>query len=57
MTKWLDPNIAYKKTALALTSEGAIALFWNEHVHSDASNGFFEEVQELYQSLAPQLVH
>ncbi|MEH2313159.1 MAG: hypothetical protein V7K35_17560 [Nostoc sp.] len=36
---------------------GPIALFGNEHVHSDASNGFFEEVQELYQSLAPQLVH
>lgn len=53
---WLDPSIAYKKTAQALTSEGAIALFWNVHVHSDASNGFFEEVQELYQSLAPQLV-
>ncbi len=53
---WLDPTIAYKKTDLALTSKGAIALFWNEHVYSDASNGFFEEVQELYQSLAPQLV-
>ena len=24
---WLNPSIAYKKTALALTSEGAIALF------------------------------
>lgn len=53
---WLDPSIAYKKTAQALTSEGAIALFWNEHVHSDASNGFFEEVQELYRRLAPELV-
>ncbi|MEH2119232.1 class I SAM-dependent DNA methyltransferase [Nostoc sp.] len=53
---WLNPSIAYKKTALALTSEGAIALFWNEHVHSDASNGFFEEVQELYRRLACELV-
>ncbi|MBD2610941.1 MAG: class I SAM-dependent methyltransferase [Nostoc sp. ZfuVER08] len=53
---WLDPTIAYKKTALALRSKGAIALFWNEHVYSDASNGFFEEVQKLYQSLAPELV-
>ncbi|MDZ8227611.1 MULTISPECIES: class I SAM-dependent methyltransferase [unclassified Nostoc] len=53
---WLDPSIAYKKTDLALRDEGAIALFWNEHVHSDASHGFFEEVQELYKSLAPQLV-
>ncbi|WP_445638136.1 Methyltransferase type 11 domain-containing protein [Nostoc sp. DSM 114161] len=53
---WLDPSIAYKKMAQALTSQGAIALFWNEHVHSDASNGFFEEVQELYRRLVPELV-
>lgn len=53
---WLDPTIAYQKTAEALTSGGAIALFWNEHVYSDASNGFFEAVQELYQQLVPELV-
>ncbi|WP_322682102.1 MULTISPECIES: class I SAM-dependent methyltransferase [unclassified Nostoc] len=53
---WLDPSIAYKKTDLALTSEGAIALFWNEHVHSDFSNCFFEEVQELYRRFVPELV-
>ncbi|MDF5734528.1 MULTISPECIES: class I SAM-dependent methyltransferase [unclassified Nostoc] len=53
---WLDPTIAYYKTAQALNSGGAIALFWNEHVHSDASQGFFEVVQELYRHLVPELV-
>ncbi|MFN6560716.1 MAG: class I SAM-dependent methyltransferase [Nostoc sp. ChiSLP01] len=53
---WLDPTIAYYKTAQALSSGGAIALFWNLHVHSDASKGFFEAVQELYGRLAFELV-
>ncbi|GAA6618370.1 class I SAM-dependent methyltransferase [Scytonema sp. NUACC26] len=53
---WLDPTIAYKKTAQALSIGGALALFWNEHVYSDASNGFFEEVQELYCRFVPELV-
>ncbi|WP_179065775.1 trans-aconitate 2-methyltransferase [Nostoc sp. C052] len=52
---WLDPTIAYEKTVQALSPGGAIALFWNEHVHSDASNGFFEEVQELYRRLVPEI--
>ncbi len=28
---WLDPAVAYLKTARALGPEGGMALFWNEH--------------------------
>ena len=52
---WIDPKIAYPKTAQALTSEGAIALFWNEHVQSDKSEGFFEAAQEIYRREAPEI--
>jgi SAM-dependent methyltransferase len=53
---WLDPAVAYRKVANALTPGGAIALFWNEHVHSDASAGFFEAAQEVYEREAPEIV-
>jgi SAM-dependent methyltransferase len=53
---WLNPAIAYPKIVQALSPGGAIALFWNIHVHSDKSLGFFEAVQELYRQLAPELV-
>src|SRR5215207_3482882 len=33
-----------------------MALFWNEHVHSDASGGFFEAAQEVYEREAPEIV-
>jgi SAM-dependent methyltransferase len=52
---WLDPAIAYPKTARALKPGGAIALFWNLHVKSDADQGFFEEVQEIYERQTPEL--
>jgi SAM-dependent methyltransferase len=53
---WLDPAVAYRKVARALKPGGAIALFWNEHVHSDASRGFFEAAQEVYEREAPEIV-
>jgi SAM-dependent methyltransferase len=53
---WLDPAVAYPKTARALQPEGAVALFWNEHVHSDASGDFFEAAQEVYEREAPEIV-
>ncbi|MBV9385018.1 MAG: class I SAM-dependent methyltransferase [Chroococcidiopsidaceae cyanobacterium CP_BM_ER_R8_30] len=53
---WLDPAISYPKAACALRTGGAIALFWNLHVHSDTSSGFFEAVQQLYRRFAPELV-
>lgn len=52
---WLDPAVAYPKVARALKPGGAIALFWNEHVQSAASRGFFEAAQEVYRRAAPEL--
>ena len=52
---WLDPTVAYSKVARALKPEGTIALFWNEHVRSDAGGGFFEATQEIYAREAPEI--
>jgi SAM-dependent methyltransferase len=53
---WLDPTVAYPKVARSLREGGSLALFWNVHVHSDASEGFFEEVQRIYEREAPEIV-
>jgi SAM-dependent methyltransferase len=53
---WLDPAVAYPKTASALRVGGSLALFWNVHVHSDASEGFFEAAQRIYEREAPEIV-
>jgi SAM-dependent methyltransferase len=53
---WLDKAIAYPKVAAALVPGGAISLFWNEHVHSDASEDFFEAAQKIYEREAPEIV-
>ena len=53
---WLDPDVAYPKVAGALRYSGALALIWNVHVHSDASEGFFEAAQEIYEREAPEIV-
>ena len=52
---WLDPTVAYPKVAHLLRHKGAIALFWNEHVQSDAGKGFFEAAQEVYEREAPEI--
>lgn len=52
---WLDPTVAYPKVARSLKPGGAIALFWNEHVHSDAGSGFFEATQKVYAREAPEI--
>src|SRR5215216_2060149 len=53
---WLDPDAAYPKVARALRQGGALALFWNEHVYSDASEDFFKAAQEVYEREAPEIV-
>ena len=53
---WLDPAVAYPKVARALRPGGALALFWNVHVRSDASGGFLEEAQKTYQRETPEIV-
>lgn len=52
---WLDPTVAYPKVGRSLKPGGAIALFWNEHVHSDASAGFCEATQGIYAREAPEI--
>ncbi|CAA9522336.1 MAG: Putative methyltransferase [uncultured Rubrobacteraceae bacterium] len=52
---WLDPAVAYPKAARALKPGGAIALFWNEHVATDADGGFFADAQEIYAREAPEI--
>lgn len=51
---WIDPAIRYQKVVQALKPDGTIALFWNTHVHTPASQGFFEQVQPIYEKLFPQ---
>src|SRR5215210_4385877 len=53
---WLDPTVAYPKIAKSLREGGSLALFWNVHVHSDASEGFFEAAQRIYEREAPEIV-
>lgn len=51
---WLDPTIAYPKTARALGPGGAIALFWHFHRHT-GTRGFFEAAAAIYRREAPGL--
>lgn len=51
---WIDPTISYQKTAQVLKPTGAIALCWHVHVQSEASQGFFEAVQPIYQREVPE---
>ncbi|CAN5223445.1 class I SAM-dependent methyltransferase [soil metagenome] len=46
---WIEPALGYRKFAQALKPDGSLALFRHEHVHSDTSAGFFEDVQEFYE--------
>lgn len=52
---WLDPALAYPKVARSLKPGGTIALFWNEHVRTDADTGLFEAMQEVYAREAPEI--
>jgi cyclopropane fatty-acyl-phospholipid synthase-like methyltransferase len=53
---WLDQTNAYRKIVRALQPGGTIALFWNRHVQSNKSEGFFEAAHEIYRREAPELV-
>jgi SAM-dependent methyltransferase len=53
---WLDPAIAYQKAAGTIRDGGSLALFWNVHVHSEASEEFFEAAQRIYEREAPEIV-
>jgi len=53
---WLDPAVAYPMVAGALSDGGSLALFWNVHVQSDASEDFFEAAQRIYERETPEIV-
>ena len=50
---WVDPEVRYLKASEVLKSEGFLAVFSNQHVRKD--EGFFAEVQELYDRYYPPL--
>ena len=50
---WIDPDVRYQKAAHVLKPNGAIALFWNKHVQTDASADFFQATQEIYDRIMP----
>jgi SAM-dependent methyltransferase len=45
---WIDPARGYAKARDVLLDDGALALFWNEHVLGDHDVGFFAATQDLY---------
>ena len=51
---WLDPAISYQKTARVLKPAGTLAIFQHVHVQSEASQGFFETIQPIYQREDPR---
>jgi len=51
---WVDPAIAYVKSAAVLKPNGSIAVFWNTHIGQD--EGFFLHVQDIYRTYAPSMV-
>ena len=50
---WVDPKGRYLKASEVLKSAGFLAVFSNQHVRKD--EGFFAEVQELYDRYYPPL--
>jgi len=51
---WVDPAIAYVKSAALLRSNGSLAVFWNAHIRQ--KEGFFLRVQDIYRSSAPSMI-
>ncbi len=51
---WVDPAIAFVKSAAVLKSTGSLAVFWNTHIRQH--EGFFLRVQDVYRAYAPSMV-
>jgi SAM-dependent methyltransferase len=51
---WVDPAIAYVKSAAVLKPNGSLAVFWNMHILQD--EGFFFRVQDIYRAYAPSMI-
>jgi SAM-dependent methyltransferase len=52
---WIASEIAYPKAAQVLRETGALAVFSNEH--PPTGEGFFADVQTIYQQLLPDALH
>lgn len=52
---WVDPAVAYVKSAALLKPAGALAVFSNKHVQNN--EGFFSAVQEVYRNFAPSMTN
>jgi SAM-dependent methyltransferase len=50
---WIDPAIAYEKSAAALKAKGALILLWNTPPQLDDQT--YQLVDEVYQTLAPSI--
>jgi SAM-dependent methyltransferase len=50
---WLDPAIAYEKSAAALKAKGVLILLWNTPPQLDEQT--YQLVDEIYQSIAPSI--
>ncbi len=51
---WVEPMVAYVKSAALLEPAGALAVFENTHVRKN--EGFFARVQDVYQACAPSMM-
>lgn len=52
---WVDPETRFQKVVSLLKPRGTLAVWWNTHVHTDASQDFFEMVQAVYKQTAPAM--
>ncbi|PZV11447.1 MAG: SAM-dependent methyltransferase [Pseudanabaena sp.] len=50
---WIDPAIAYEKSAAALKAKGSLILLWNTPPQLDDQT--YQLVDEVYQTLAPSI--
>jgi len=51
---WVDPAIAYVKSAAVLKPKGSLAVFSNTHIRQD--EGFFLQVQDVYRACTPSMM-
>jgi SAM-dependent methyltransferase len=51
---WVDPRVAYVKSAAVLKPGCALAVFSNTHVRQ--GEGFFDRVQDVYRACAPSML-
>lgn len=52
---WIEPRIRFQKAHQLLKDDGTLALFWHRPAQTEASRDFFDAVQQIYRSAAPEL--